>query len=505
MDKVYLRDLFWAIKAELIRLRFWAVGISIFISFLVLLLGIALPKKYTTTALLYVDITTIIDSSKNGELKKKDERVDRSKDTIYTRAIIEAAAKTEGLIKKDMLPEKVEDLLKSIRSSLSVKSDKNNPYAFRVSYDASNPDVSFDMLNNIVNEFISSIEKKKREESSTAYNFTDAQVQSYKKQLEQAEEKLKEFNSQNVDGTEATVSARIAQLNTDIQTLKITIEESQSKVNTLQQQLGNEGQYQHTKSQVDDLKRKRSQLVTVLEQLLLTYQEGYPDIVAIRAQIAELDANISKMQATGPVYSDTEKVENPLYEEIRKQLAAADLELKTERRRMESLNHLLDEEKQRAERVAANKAEFSELTRDYDVIRKNYEEMLQKKETARLSMTLDQEGQGLSYRIQEPATFPLSPSGLDFIHFAVIGPIIGILLPILLVIMFVMFDPNIRMSKILQEKLPPEYELLGVIPHYHSALGARLLKKDMLGILAISIIAFVVYLAIAIYWNWLKG
>jgi hypothetical protein len=68
-----------------------------------------------------------------------------------------------------------------------------------------------------------------------------------------------------------------------------------------------------------------------LEQLLLSYQEGYPDIISLRAQIAELDTTIYAIQqADGEVYggSTSEKVENPLYEDLRRQLSVADVDLR---------------------------------------------------------------------------------------------------------------------------------------------------------------------------------
>src|SRR5690606_35342057 len=119
------------------------------------------------------------------------------------------------------------------------------------------------------------------------------------------------------------------------------------------------------------------------------------------------------------------------------------------------------------------------LTRDYNVTREVYEEMLQRKESARLSMTLDIEGQGVTYRIQEPASFPLQPSGLRFIHFALAGPVLGLLFPLGLLILYVMLDPHLRSARALQSQLPLDIEIVSVIPHYHSPLGERLLKKDM--------------------------
>src|SRR5690606_5876880 len=182
--------------------------------------------------------------------------------------------------------------------------------------------------------------RKKREESVGAYNFIDAQVQTYKKQLESAEEKLKEFNAKNTDGSEGSVSNRIAGLRQEIEALKITIEETQARMNTIQQQLGSEGQYLQAKGQVDELRQRRTILTNQLEQLLLSYQESYPDIISLRAQIAEVDSAIEKMQSTGEVFGNSDKVQNPLYEELRKQVAEADVNLRTQKRRMQSLINL---------------------------------------------------------------------------------------------------------------------------------------------------------------------
>jgi polysaccharide chain length determinant protein (PEP-CTERM system associated) len=331
-------------------------------------------------------------------------------------------------------------------------------------------------------------------------------VQTYKKQLESAEEKLKEFKSQNTDGSEEGVSMRIASLRQEIESLKITIEETQSRITTINQQLNTEGQYLQAKGQIDELKQRRQTLTAQLEQMLLSYQENYPDVVSLRAQINELDVAIGKIQQSGgDVYGGSDKVQNPLYEELRKQLADADVSLRSQKRRMQSLLSLQEDEYARQQRIAANQATLSDLTRDYDVTKKVYEEMLQRKETARISMTLDIEGQGVSYRIQEPAAFPLKPSGLHFIHFALVGPFVGLLCPLGLLILFIMVDPHLRSARALQKQLPPDIEVIGVVPHYKSPIGERLLKKDVLLIVSVAAVGMICYIAIVAYWLIVKG
>ena len=501
MDTTYIKDILFALKAELKRFRYLCVFLFVLISALILFLGVVWPKTYQTSALLFAEETTILEPLLKGRAEVSSfDRSAQAREVIYTRSILESVAKERDMINKNMTPEKQDRVIREIRDGLDVQSEKNN--YFRISYVSNDPDASFETLNTIINVFIENSAAKKRSESLNAFNFIDAQVQTYKKQLELAEEKLKEFNSQNVDGTEASVNARIAKLRADIEELKISIQESEARATTLKQQLGQESQYQQSKGKMDDMRQRRQALVTQLEHLRLSYQESYPDIVSLKNQIYEIDSAIAELQMDGgKVYSGSdEKIENPLYEELRKQLAETDVNLRGQKSRMESLVHLLELEHERAQRIAANQAELSELTRDTKVTREVYEEMLQRKESARLSMTLDIEGQGISYRIQEPATFPLKPSGLRFLYFAIAGPIIGLLAPIALLLIYILLDPNIRSARALQQQLPEDIALLGVIPHYNSPLGDRLLKKDVVLLLFFSLLALAGYITFAVYW-----
>jgi polysaccharide chain length determinant protein (PEP-CTERM system associated) len=505
MDKAYLKDLLAALRAEAIRLRFWCVLLFIGVTYLLLAIGMIWPKNYTTKIVLIAESASILEPLLKGRAEiTKIDRSEQASEVIYTRRVILETAKQAGLMKNTLSVDEQDALVKSIRAGVDVKRERNENYV-QISYTANNPDRSFEVLNSIVNVFIEDTAKRKRDESVGAYNFIDAQVQMYKRQLEAAEEKLKEFKSKNTDGSEDAVSSRIAQLRQELETLKISIEETQSRINSTQQQLNTEGQYLKAKGQIDEMKQRRQALNVQLEQMLLSYQENYPDVVSLRTQINELDTAISKIQVTGDVFGNSDKVENPLYEELRKQLADAEVNLRTQKRRMQSLLALQEEEFARQQRIAASQAELSELTRDYDVTQKVYEEMLQRKETARVSMTLDIEGQGVSYRIQEPASFPLKPSGLHFVHFAIAGPFIGLLAPIGLLLLFVMVDPHLRSARVLQKQLPSDIELIGMIPHYKSPIGERLLKKDMVLIFLIAAIGIGCYVAVAIYWYLIKG
>jgi len=505
MDKVYLRELFDAFKAELIRFRFIVVAIFLVIAFMVLSVGFLIPKNYTTTAVLYAEDSNIIGDllKGNAEVTKID-RSEKASEIIYTKPIMLAVGLRSGLIKDGMTEVEQLRVVDFIRARVHIERERSNDY-FRLMVTANNADMSFELLNAIVAEFIENAARKKRNESMSAYTFIDSQVQIYKKQLENAEEKLKEFKAQNTDGTEDQVNSRLASLRQELETLKINMEETQARANSLTQQLGNEGQYLQAKGQADELRQRRQMLTGQLEKLQLSYQDNYPDVIALKSQIADVDAAMQKMQESGAIFGSGEKVQNPLYEQLRKQASEADVEMRTQKRRMQSLLKLQSEEMARQERIAERQAKLSELTRDNDVTHKLYEEMSEKRAAARLSMTLDQEGQGVIYRVQESPSFPLKPTGLRFIHFAILGPILAFLAPIGLLIAYIMVDPHLRSARILQKQLPEDVNIIGVIPHYDSPIVQRLLRKDALMLLAVACSGMIIYFIAAAFWHITRG
>ncbi|MDQ2076193.1 XrtA system polysaccharide chain length determinant [Marinimicrobium sp. ABcell2] len=507
MDTTYIKELLRALKLEAIRFRVTCVLLFIAVAFFPLAVGYMWPNSYYAEALISAEESNIIEPLMRGRASVSDRnRADRAEEIIFSRQFLETAAKDAGFLDESMAGQERTRAIGQLRSGLNVQSEGRNH--FRVSHTARDPDVAFQAVNSVVSAFLQHAARTKREESLGAYTFIDTQVQSYKRQLEEAEERLKQFRSQNTDGTEATVTARINELRNQIESLQIAIEESESRISSLKSQLENEGRYLSARGRSDDLRERRQTLQTQLEALRLRFQENYPDVVSLREQIAALDDEIAEVELFGGSFGGgggSERVENPLYDELRKQLAAAEVELSAQQRRMRSLVHLQEQEYKRAERVAANQAELSELTRDYNVTRDVYEEMLQRKESARLSMALDIEGQGVNYQIQDPARYPTDPSGLQFVHFAVIGPFVGFMAPIGLLFLFVLLDPHFRSARAMQQSLPEGIDLMGSIPHYHTPLSERLMRKDMLLLFGLSLLAMAGYVSLAISWYEVKS
>ena len=81
-----------------------------------------------------------------------------------------------------------------------------------------------------------------------------------------------------------------------------------------------------------------------------------------------------------------------------------------------------------ANRTPQIEAEFSQLNRDYDVIRKNYEQLVSRRESASLGVKIDQSSPLTEFRIIDPpraAPAAVFPNRLSLAALALYGKVKG--------------------------------------------------------------------------------
>ena len=477
MDMEYYKEMLVAIKREFGRYRALCALAFAIVLIGVVTAGIFWPKAYESNALVYIDSVNVIEPllRERGEVRDVD-RAEQAEKLIYTRGVLTSAARDIGLLTEESSPEQVEEVITHLRQSITVEAEGEN--FFRVTYWDKNPKQSFQVLQSVLQTFIGNRAEAKQDESGNAYSFINSQVQLYKAQLDEAERRLKENRANSPDISEAAVEARIASLTMEIQDVEIAIEESESKIATTTRLLQDENQYLNTHSQLALLHQRRRDLMMQLNELRLSYQESYPDIVSIKAQLAEVDAALESGGAVKYEGSIGQTGE-ALFEDLRKQLSVAEVNIKAQKSRLESLKSLLQEEYKRADLVAENKARLAELNRDYSVIVDVYEELLSRQESAKLSVAMNMNSGGENYKIVEQPVYPLEPGGPRFYHFALAAPVLGLGAPFGLLLAFIMADPRIRSVTNLIEKIPPDLELMAVIPHFNSPAETRTARAEI--------------------------
>jgi polysaccharide chain length determinant protein (PEP-CTERM system associated) len=488
----YVQDLYTSLKRELIRYRAAAAALFTVLFLAVLYVALNWPKYYVSEAAIIKDVTNVIEPLLRGTAQVADvNKSETVKDLILSRRLMDRVMARVNPEAANMTPDQLEVELMRLRRNLAVGTEPTNRNITTLSYMSPNADEAYETLKAVVSVFVEDRMAEKQKVTYEAHNFISEQVVKYKRRLEKAEEKLKDFRARNVDISEQVVKDRVAQLASEIQGLKIAIQESEEKIQTTKTQLEEESRNVSQRTRLKALSERKAALSEQLDQLRLTYQDSYPDIVALKNQIFELEQSIDEYRT---VYSITGEVsELPLLEELRKQLSTAEVDLRTQKRRKASLEELLEKEYKIAERVAANQAELMDLTRDYDVTQKVYEEMLARKENANITLALNDEGQGESYKILEPPTYPLQPAGVPAILIFLAAPMVALAAPVGLAVVFVILDPRLRSVALLSQKLPEGVPLLGVVPHRGTPLAARLLRKDIILLTLLGIILMVIY------------
>ena len=103
-------------------------------------------------------------------------------------------------------------------------------------------------------------------------------------------------------------------------------------------------------------------------------------------------------------------------------------------------------------------------------------------------MTLSIEGQGVSYKVQEPAKYPLTATGLTFRHFVIAGLLVGSILPIGCVVAYVLLDPRIRFTY--QVEALTDVPILALVHHTTTPFGTRIFKGDIILVFSMLLLFF---------------
>lgn len=482
--------------------RKWlALAVFAIVSLGVLALGFIWPYKYQSEVVIYVDDENIIQPLMEGSAVTTEinEQASAAEQLLWSRNVMEKLAKNEDIFgdTSSLSQAQLESRVQALRQNLSV-STIGEDY-FGIQYRSSSPRQAFKIAQQLGQLFIEESSRRKRVESRSAYEFIDNQVKSYERQLSEVEARMKSFLSENVDGTEAEANSRLANLRSQLELAQLDKKELNTRVESLESQLQNVSSTFSQRQTVDSFQNRISNLQDQLDTLRTKYHDSYPDIVILEEQIAELKRQRERALASGDDLSRTvqgEQIVNPLYQELSAELASVRTNIAAVDTRIGSLQALISDQKQRMERIQGNKAQYSDITRDMEVNKQIYDDLLKRREKARVSMHLDVEGQGLNYRINESAQYPLAPSGPKFFQFAAVGLFLGILAPFGAVAGLLQVDPRVRVKSQLEEEVG--LPVLVEIPKIRTPFEKR---RDRRVTLAVGISAAVVaigYIAIAV-------
>jgi hypothetical protein len=98
-------------------------------------------------------------------------------------------------------------------------------------------------------------------------------------------------------------------------------------------------------------------------------------------------------------------------EELKLAYRQSEVNLRAIRLRAREYQSRVDEAKMKLDTLPKVEAELTRLNRDYKINKENYQELVQRLESAKMSEQADAAGDNLKFRVVEPPTVPLFPVG----------------------------------------------------------------------------------------------
>jgi polysaccharide chain length determinant protein (PEP-CTERM system associated) len=282
-----------------------------------------------------------------------------------------------------------------------------------------------------------------------AQRFLESQIKDYERKLVEAEDRLAQFKQQNVGmmpGSDQGAYARLQQEANNLQLLRQAFTQMQTRRDELARQLaGEEPTYGLMGSaEGNPIDGQIARFKAQRDQLLLQYTEKHPQVQSLNETIVRLEeekkggARVStSVAAPGAGMSNEEAVVrsldmNPVYQNLRMQLSQTDADLAAIRGQMQAQNALVGELQARVQAVPEVEAELARLNRDYEVNKRNYDTLVQRLESARISESAEQSAENVKFRVIEPPLKPFNPSGPErailntLVLFAALGAGIGL-------------------------------------------------------------------------------
>src|SRR5258706_494526 len=475
------------------------VALFVVVNFVALAAGFVWPKSYTSSTSILVDDKNVIEPLMLGAAVAIDVagRGKNAREVIFSRKIMGGVLEQGGWMKDRPSAVEQEEFIEQIKKRTTLSNAPGGGKAIiNIDYRDNQPQRAYLVTKAFADLFIAEVVAEKKMEILAAFEFIDKQAQEYQHKLAIAEGELRQLRASNLDvrpGGEVELSARLTALNTRIENAILELREAEMKRASLEREVNGEAKVSVLATREGQFRARIAELQAKLDMLRLSFYDTHPDIVQLKNQIQDLRAEagvqrerLEKAKPSERMDPDETVVNNPVYQQLRRELSQNQLTIDSLKSRIAEAQRLLREEVNRSKDPDGGDARLAELTRDYQINRDIYQDLLRRRERARVSMNLDSDSLGLTLKILEPATPSPLPTGPRFWQFILGGLVLSILGPLGLFYFRMQFDPRLRMANAISQR--HGVPVAAIVPHLWSQEALIGLRKE-LAILALVVAA----------------
>lgn len=394
--------------------------------------------RYEASARVFVDTQTVLKPLMSGLAFQPDvdQQVRMLARTLISRPNVERLISSPRAGLQNLSPADREKTIDRLTREIKVlpSGDAN---LFAITYRDINPQRAQILVDELVALFVSSGVTDKQRDSEQARRFLDDQIKSYEAKLMESENRLKDFKLRNFGLTGTSNQDHFARLSAsteEVNRLRVELQAAAQARDALRRELSQEDPTMpveamlpgmapvqtDTESRLDAQKRQ-------LDELLRRYTDQHPDVMAARRTIAQLEQQRKAEQDArrsdgkrGPAPT------SPVFQRIRVSLAEAEAKVASLQGQLSAQQSQLEQARAMAGRMPEVEAELSQLNRDYTIVRKNYEELVARRESASLGEKIDLTTKVADFRVVEPPRVSPTPARPSRMLVAILGVLASI-------------------------------------------------------------------------------
>jgi polysaccharide chain length determinant protein (PEP-CTERM system associated) len=416
------------------RFRWHAIAAAWGVCLLGWLYVAALPNIYRANTRVFVDSQSALRPLLKGLAVEPDVESELAvvRQAILSRPNLEKVARQADLDVGARTAQEKEKLIASLQSRITITTDirtgTNADGLYRISFDAYDRQKSLQVVKTLLDSFVEDTLGSKRSGQEDAQSFLKEQIADYEKRLAGAEEKLADFKKRNVGimpSDRGDYFARLQEETTGIEEIRKALALAQARSDEMTRQLNGEEPFVFgfdsdasrapaSTSGAGDVTARIQELEHRREELLLRYTEKHPQVIAVdrtieelkMRQAAELERLHSGQKATGDLSQSVKA--NPVYQSIRVELKHTEVQIAELRSDLQQREQRVAGFKRLVDTVPDVEAELARLNRDYEVTRVQYQQLVQRLETAKISQDADRTGI-VKFQVIDPPSVALEP------------------------------------------------------------------------------------------------
>jgi polysaccharide chain length determinant protein (PEP-CTERM system associated) len=362
-----------------------------------------IPAQYESSARIMVRQQTVLSEKVGITAGERRKAIEQLQQTLGSSANLERVVKGTDIGRTVVSEAELASAISALRPNITVKPDPLNESVFSITALHSSPRIARDVVQKLIDIAEEENIAGDRAETSKTLKFLDAQLEARQKELQEAEAKRVTFETQNLGMLPGAGSAsmRIETARAEMSQIDSQLIQARSAVAALSSQLaGTPRTLAGAGTGGNPVASAQAELASMKAR---GYTDDHPDVIAIRNQIAILRSQGAGSAGAGGM-------PNPAYASLQSMLAERQASVTALTARKSALQGEISDFAAKQISQPGLAAEYSRISRDYEVLKTQYDKLLADREAIRLRGQVENETGTVQFEVVDKPGVPSAPS-----------------------------------------------------------------------------------------------